>query len=437
MELKKGILHSILWRGLFIFTSLLLNIFLVRYLGAGESGTLFYIITLLSFFIQISGLSLESGLGYFAANNEIPAASLAAFCLLLTTTIFVIALGLSNFTGFDAFDLDKHSGSLEYVFFVFGNLLFTYFSTLFSAKLDFMVPNLIGSLLNILLVGFLFYLLYFDGGFIEKDLVISLFYYSFLIRAFLLVVVFFATGRNRKPLRLPAMRSLTRLFKYCLAAYVANIIFFVLYRIDYFFVEKYCSPEDLGIYMQVSKVAQMFFIIPSMIAGVIFALTASDSKERTTDVLTGIGRITFYLYFVFCILLAITGSWLFPMLFGADFGDMHQPFVLLIPGIIALAMIYPITAYFAGSNKISINIKGSFLALVVILAGDLLFIPEYGISAAAAVSSMGYITFQVYVLKTFKKGNPIQYNHFFKFHISDYVLLAKVANQIVRRNEAK
>lgn len=50
-----------------------------------------------------------------------------------------------------------------------------------------------------------------------------------------------------------------------------------------------------------------------------------------------------------------------------------------------------------------INIKGSVIALLVIVTGNFLFIPKYGIVAAAMVSSIGYICFQVYVLHQFRK----------------------------------
>ena len=82
---------------------------------------------------------------------------------------------------------------------------------------------------------------------------------------------------------------------------------------------------------------------------------------------------------------------------------MYLPYLLLIPGILAVSSLYPYTAYFSAHNRISVNIKGSLLALVVILTGDLIFIPRYGIYAAALVSSAGYMVFQAYVFTSFAK----------------------------------
>ena len=59
-------------------------------------------------------------------------------------------------------------------------------------------------------------------------------------------------------------------------------------------------------------------------------------------------------------------------------------------------------------------------ALVVILVGDLIFIPKYGINAAAMISSVGYIVYQVYVIAVFKKEYPCSVADFFIFRSSDW-----------------
>jgi O-antigen/teichoic acid export membrane protein len=85
------------------------------------------------------------------------------------------------------------------------------------------------------------------------------------------------------------------------------------------------------------------------------------------------------------------------------------------------------TAYFSGKNKIKINITAAVFALIVILAGDIIFIPEYGIVAAALVSSLGYIVYQVYVISVFKKEYPCSVRDFFIFRWSD---LKQIKNSI-------
>ena len=62
----------------------------------------------------------------------------------------------------------------------------------------------------------------------------------------------------------------------------ANIVFFLVYRVDYLFVNAspVCTAADLGNYIQVSKLGQLLLIIPQIIASVIFPRTASGIERK-------------------------------------------------------------------------------------------------------------------------------------------------------------
>ena len=118
------------------------------------------------------------------------------------------------------------------------------------------------------------------------------------------------------------------------------------------------------------------------------------------------------MYAGICLILAFTGYWLFPIVFGPSFSNMYVPFLLLIPGILAISGLYPYTSYFAGQNRIRVNIAGSFLAFIFILVADYLFIPRYGINGAALISSIGYFIYYCYVFLVFKKEKRIEKKHY-------------------------
>ena len=202
-------------------------------------------------------------------------------------------------------------------------------------------------------------------------------------------------------------------------AFFSNLVFFLLYKIDYWFVNKYCNPEDLGNYIQVSKLAQMFFIVPGILAGALFPLIAGNHVGKIEDVLKMLSRTIFFFYLIGCGVLVLIGKWLFPFIFGESFSGMYSAFLFLIPGILALSTLYTLTAYFSGRNKITVNLKGSLLALIFIVAGDAMLIPKYGIAAAAAVSSLGYIIYHIYVLYTFNRIHKSGVIDFFYFKASD------------------
>ncbi len=123
------------------------------------------------------------------------------------------------------------------------------------------------------------------------------------------------------------------------------------------------------------------------------------------------------------------GKWLFPFLFGSSFNDMYLAFVLLVPGILSLSCLFTLTAYYAGKDRIWTNIKGSLLALLVITAGDSIFIPRYGIAAAALVSSIGYIIYQVYILSVFVKEYQVPLSDFFMIRLTDWTALKMIVTK--------
>jgi O-antigen/teichoic acid export membrane protein len=124
-----------------------------------------------------------------------------------------------------------------------------------------------------------------------------------------------------------------------------------------------------------------------------------------------------------CALLGAIGYWLFPWIFGAGFQNMYLPFLLLVPGILAIATLYPYTAYYAGKNKVRHNIIGSLLALGAIVAADCLLIPLWNISGAALASSLGYLVYEGYILWQFKKEYGIRLRDCFILQKADWQLL--------------
>ncbi|MEO7765799.1 MAG: polysaccharide biosynthesis C-terminal domain-containing protein, partial [Ferruginibacter sp.] len=97
----------------------------------------------------------------------------------------------------------------------------------------------------------------------------------------------------------------------------------------------------------------------------------------------------------------------------------------LIPGILSLSMLFTLTAYYAGRNRIGVNINGALLALIFVVAGDYFLIPKYGINAAAMVSSIGYFVYLLFVLRIFVKEHNVLWSSFFIIKANDFVVLFK------------
>ena len=67
--------------------------------------------------------------------------------------------------------------------------------------------------------------------------------------------------------------------------------------------------------------------------------------------------------------------------------------------------------------------RGAILALVVMVVGDFLFVPRFGIVAAALVSTISYVVNLGYSLLVFNKDHDIHVIDFFRWRKQDYYWL--------------
>lgn len=424
--ISRFLYQSIFWKGLVYLSSFVLNILIARHFEAAVSGNIYYLINAYSLVLLVLSMSMESGIVYFGVKREIEMSKLLNFSVLYTSmTAIILCFIIFSFKSISFNGISRGLFIVSALSFICGNLLISYGNALFNAEKNFVWPNVVALIINVALSIVLIIKWTHPEIHFTNDAYFYIYFLSFLFTGIISTLVFLIFYVKKIKLSLPASKEFKKLFNYCLLAWIANILFFLLYRIDYFFVERYCSAQELGNYIQVSKIAQMFFLIPSIAAGVIFPLTASEEKESVFRWLAILSRVFLFVYAVACLFLIIVGKWLFPLVFGNTFKSMYTAFVFLVPGILSLSVLYTITAYNAGVNKISINIASCVWTLLIILVGNIILIPWYSINNAALVSSIGYISMLIYLMTIFKKNNKVQLSNFFLFRFEDFAALKK------------
>lgn len=438
MQPGKTLMQSMLWRGLYYVAAFIINILIARHFQASTSGVIYYISSIYALVLLFASLSLESGIIYFAAKGEIEVSKLYGFSLVWSLVIGLVTFLVVYFFFEDAYaQISQPLLIVSSVTYILGNLLTTYCSAFFYARQNFVLPNVINIACTVSLIA----LIPYNGKSVIPG-VNNENYFYFYFGSFLVQGICLAFAAKIKYIKADVIRLLSKadfklLFRYCALAFVGNIIYFLLYRVDYFFVEKYCSTVQLGNYIQVSKLGHLFFILPTILASAVLPIAAGGNKQSINQLLTLISRSILLLYALACIGLAVAGNWLFPFVFGETYTDMYLPFLLLIPGILSLSGIFTFTAYFAGKDRIRINIIGSVYALLFVIVADILFIPNFGIEAAALISSGGYIIYQVYIIYVFKKEYKTTLSDFFIFKFTDIEKLKAGLHAAFKTNNEK
>jgi O-antigen/teichoic acid export membrane protein len=411
MSFKQQVGQSLIWRGLYFVTVLVMNIFLARFFQAGGAGWIFYLSNNFALMVVLAGWTMENSVNYYSAKRGMEDNQLAWFSIAWSGLVAIIVfVCLAVFFAFDnnASAINHRDYIFYAICYIAGTQLTNFFSALFYANKNFFLPNLVMILLNLVIIG----IVWSQDTNRYTHRIITIYFVFFLLTGLALAVAFAIYKQSWKRISLPSVANIRLLARYALMALAANVIFFLVYRVDYWFVKQYCSLQELGNYIQVSKLGQMLLIIPTIISSVVFPNTAAGDAApvRMQQNIMRIGKMTVALYLGFFLGTAAFGRWAFPFIFGPTFRLMYLPFLLLVPGICALSNLYLLSAYFSGINRVKVNVVGAVLALLVILAGDFLLIPRYGIAAAAAVSTIGYSVNFGYSYLVFKKQYRLQIN---------------------------
>jgi O-antigen/teichoic acid export membrane protein len=421
LSFKKLLYQSVFWRGINLLSFFVLNAGMARTFGAAASGQLFFVLNFYALVLLVAGFSAESGLGFFAAKKELPPAGAAMVAVGWTALVSCLLWVLLPLLSGQSVRLPLPQYGLWVLLYLSGYLLLVFFTALFNALQHFILPNLVAVLSNIVLIALLPWQ---SPGPAPVDPFMRWYLLAFFAQGLILALAFIVLYAKNGPLQWPKAALLRQLVRYALQAFAANLIFFMVYRVDYWLVNYFCTDKALlGNYIQVSKVAQVFFIVPGIVATTVFSVTAAGEKAAMGQTVQRLSRLICTGAALICVILGAVGYWLFPWIFGAGFQNMYLPFLLLVPGILAIATLYPYTAYYAGKNKVRHNIIGSLLALVAIVAADCLLIPLWNISGAALASSLGYLVYEGYILRQFKKEYGIRLRDCFVLQKADWQLL--------------
>ena len=428
INFQKLFFQNIFWRGLFYVTGFLLNVLIARHFEAAFSGFIYYLINGCSLLTLIGSLSIESGIIFFSGSNQIAKNKLFYFSITWTSVIGMLFL-LTTLFGASSFS--NSLILLNYklaLLFITGNILSSFISGFFSAEKNFTIPSLIGTISNLLLIGLIFFIN--KDGWLSNQRYLFFYFSGFLFQGVLLLFLLLQSKKSYRQIDFISCVDLKKLFTYVMIVFISNIISFFVFRVDYWFVHHYCSIAEVGNYIQVSKLVQLFFVLPAVLAAVVFPLTSSGHDKKINEILPLLSRMLLLAYAVICMALIIFGNWLFPFVFGNSFNHMYQPYLFYIPGILGMSALYTLTSYYAGKNKVIVNIKGCFYSLLIILLGDFLLIPKYGITAAAGVSSCGYLFYFGYVLNIFVKEYKVSLKDFFYFKKAD---IYKIKNILLKK----
>ena len=390
--LKQNIFGKLLNHGI-VF---IINIIIVRLLGANISGSYFNELYLVNFIVFI----FSAGLDYAAIawlSREPRLLPVIHRFLLKVVLFFLVVVLLIGFSASNLLTGFFQQPLPALLLFGAGNLLLIFYQGLLSAQKKFNLQNILLGITNLL---FLLYLLFFfsaDTQELFKKLTIS-------YAALLFVQGVLMTFASWMPLGDRHYKvNWTPFFKHGLFIMLSSLVYFAFLRIDNFFVERYTDPKTLSNYVQCGKIGQYFLYFSSIISSTLLPFISSQEAIYSLSGWKKMMRPYVLLICIGAVFIALLGGFVYPLLFGEEFNQMQQYMLIFLPGFVCLGILTLINAVYLGNGNIKRIFLGDILGLLLVAAMDGLLVPTYGAKAAAMISSGAYCLLFLFLYKDLRK----------------------------------
>jgi len=218
---------------------------------------------------------------------------------------------------------------------------------------------------------------------------------------------------------------------YGVKAYVANLIAFFNLRLDNFILNYFYTPLYVGLYSTGVSSAELIWNVPNSISSALFPKSASLNRTEASQLAARACRNTFFVMIILSMLLGLVGYWLIPLVFGSEFQASVIPFLLLLPGIVAITITKIINANLSGIGLPQYSAYTSAVVLAVTITLDIALIPSYQIAGAAIASSISYIISAFLSLYWFRKETQIGWRETTIPNASDFTYLVRRVNQYI------
>ncbi len=197
-------------------------------------------------------------------------------------------------------------------------------------------------------------------------------------------------GPNAWPRRLPLDRELWSTLRFGLQSQAGNLVQLMSYRLDSYLVLLFVSASGVGLYAVAVSFSEGLWFVANSIATVLLPRLSASGDEYASEMAAVVARSTMLVTALGALVVALLAPFVVPLVFGDDFEASVRPLYWLLPGTVALAAAKILSAYVFSRGRPLINSGISIVTLALATAGDLILIPPFGVSGAAAAASVGY-----------------------------------------------
>jgi O-antigen/teichoic acid export membrane protein len=414
--LISGFIFRIIFTGVGFFASLLI----AKLAGTSQFGVLSLIIVNAALIHIITGLGTDAAIVWHGATGkEFTRNKMFTFTIgsagIQFILFFLPAIGVFLITGKTL--LGRESSLVifysELIYFT-GLVLIDKFSSLFYSLQDARQCNKILAIVSLVMLCCILFLWITRSEFISDYpvLIYSLFVFIPSVFVSLSFIKKFKPGFQKI-----SKSELNSFLSFSILVFATNIIQFVAFRADYWFISWYYDFAELGIYAQASKFAQLLWIVPGILAGLIIPALKNEKQPLTNTSFLSICRLNFFLHLCISILLLGVSYGIYRLFLPEAYNDGFQALLIMLPGYLLFIYATMLASFYSAKRLLQINFYGSLLCFVLMIAFDFILIPVYGYYGAAFANLIAYSFTAFYFI--------IKSRRIVKAGISEYFMVSK------------
>ena len=366
----------------------------------------------IQFVLLFLSFSVSSSIINKVSNNKIKVGEVLISLLVYFSVVSVLISLIINYLGLSESIFRTNQNIIFILIIAVFNLFVlainTVFFGLFYGLKSVKVPNLIK-----LSTVILFSVLVFFATYLERTphqayliiIVIQLFVQIFQLISFSIWLLF----NNKMYLNFKfnlgikkIVSTLKDLFSFSRLVYIATLLMFFVYKIDFWIVDYYLGKKELGVYSLAVQLSQFILLLPAAIEGINLSEVSSDKEKGLKTTTWGI-KAVFYGSVISSSLLFLFSYLLVDKIYGVEFIDSIKCLGILLLGIVPFTPASVISSYLIGIDRFKINLFAVIFSLGLTLIFDFILIPEFGIMGASIATSIAYITLISILMKFFLK----------------------------------
>ena len=421
------LLRGFIFRVIFTGIGFLISLLIAKLAGADQFGTLSLIIVNAAFIHILTGLGTDAAIVWHGITGKNYSRDKMFSFTMITAAIQLLFFYIIAILGYIFLGHTLLGGSLDLSLFFAEAVYFTglvildKFLSLYYSQHEAKLCNKI-----ILIVSGLLFLFVLIIWAIQPILISnhSIWIYSLFIfiPSFILLLYFVVKfSPSFKNISQEEMKSFSAFSGIVL---ITNIVQFIAFRADYWLISLFYDHTTVGVYAQASKFAQLLWVIPGILAGLITPALKNENQKLTKAAFLSVCRVSFYMHSILSLILIGAALVIYFIFLPEIYFDGFISLLLMLPGYLLFTITIILAAYFSANRLLKINLVGSTICCILMLLLDIILIPALSYKGAAIANLIAYSVATVYVIYRATSFLDVSIKDFFAIKRSDFNLFS-------------